>query len=53
MSQKNESNHVEVIDKELEEYFQAETADQTTESTNIELDEFLGPRSCTLPAKPF
>jgi hypothetical protein len=41
MSQKNKSNHIEVIDKELDEYFQAETTDQTTESTDIELDEFL------------
>ncbi|HHY0592146.1 TPA: DNA-directed DNA polymerase [Vibrio parahaemolyticus] len=41
MNNENKPNHVEAIDKELDEYFQAETTDQTTESSSIELDAFL------------
>ncbi|NMU27119.1 hypothetical protein HKB21_16030, partial [Vibrio parahaemolyticus] len=41
MNNENKPNHVEAIDKELDEYFQAETTDQTTVSSSIELDAFL------------
>ncbi|EGQ8307666.1 DNA-directed DNA polymerase, partial [Vibrio parahaemolyticus] len=41
MNNENKPNHVEAINKELDEYFQAETTDQTTASTSIELDAFL------------
>ncbi|MDF5467277.1 DNA-directed DNA polymerase [Vibrio parahaemolyticus] len=41
MSNKEQPNHDEIKDTELTQFFQDETRDSTTESTDIELDEFL------------